>query len=245
MTKRTIKLTLEYDGTEFVGWQSQQNGRSVQDVVEAALQTILQTRVRIIGAGRTDAGVHALGQVASFQTETSLHCERLGHSLNGLLPEDVVALSVEDAPPEFHARYDARARRYRYVIKRRPTAVDRKYCWSLGYHLDVGLMRQCAAEIVGPHDFRAFCNSESTTPHHRCDVFDATWTEPDPQTVIFDITADRFLHGMVRALVGTVVEIGRGYRPKEDLRAILASGDRRNAGVAAPPQGLFLVEVQY
>jgi tRNA pseudouridine38-40 synthase len=245
MPRQTIKLKLEYDGTDFVGWQYQDNGRSVQESVEKGLSQILQEEIRIVGAGRTDSGVHAKGQVASFSMESSLNCSTIVRSLNGVLPKDIVALEAEQASDGFNARYDARSRRYEYVIKNIPTAISRKYCWVIGYKLDFELMRRCLDDIRGLRDFSSFCKSDSVVKHHNCNVQDASWDKRDDVTLVLDISADRFLHGMVRALVGTMVEIGRGHRPAGDIPRILEARDRRQAGMAAPPVGLFLSEVTY
>ncbi len=245
MARRTFKLTLEYDGTDFVGWQYQKNGRSVQEVVEKGLSQILRGEIRIVGAGRTDSGVHACGQVASFAGESSLNCDGIVRGLNGVLPEDVVVLRAEEMPEGFNAQYDAESRCYQYVISCAPTAISRKFAWVVGYHLDVGLMTDCLGEISGEHDFESFCKSEAEVKHYRCTVHEVSLKRIDNATIIFDIRADRFLHGMVRAIVGTLVEIGRGYRPASDLRKIMELKNRRRAGMAAPPQGLFLVKVNY
>jgi tRNA pseudouridine38-40 synthase len=242
---RTIKLTLEYDGTEFVGWQFQENGLSVQEVIEKGLSQILREEVRIVGAGRTDAGVHARGQVASFTTESSLDCEKIVRGLNGVLRHDVVALDAMVAKEGFHARFDARSRRYEYVVTTRPSAIDRKFCWMVHHRLDIEMMRECLASIVGTHDFASFCKSDSAVAHHTCTVQNAVWQSRDDSRFLFDITADRFLHGMVRALVGTMIEVGRGYRRADEFKDIVAARDRTKAGVAAPPHGLFLAEVTY
>jgi len=241
---RTIKLILEYDGTDFVGWQHQENGRSIQETVETGLAQVLQTKIRVVGAGRTDSGVHARGQVASFKTESSVHCDALLRSLNGVLPNDVVILQAEDALEDFNARYGAKARHYRYVISTKPTALRRRFSWSLGYKLDVELMNGVARSITGELDFTSFCKADSEVEHHRCRIVEAYWMKKDSM-LLFDITADRFLHGMVRALVGTMVEIGRGYRPVDQFVEILNGKDRRLAGMAAPPLGLFLMDVTY
>jgi tRNA pseudouridine38-40 synthase len=245
MAQRTIKLTLEYDGTDFVGWQYQENGRSVQDVVEKGLSQILQKDIRIAGAGRTDSGVHAKGQVASFRTETSLNCALIVRGLNGVLPKDVVALDAQETAEGFHARYDARSRRYEYVIKIAPSAIARSFCWAVGYKLDIESMRGCLTDILGLHDFASFCKSDSMVKHHNCTVYEASWRKQNDSTFVFEIAADRFLHGMVRALVGTMVEIGRAHRSVDDFKRIMAAKDRRKAGMAAPPQGLFLSAVEY
>ncbi len=245
MAHRTFKLTVEYDGTDFVGWQFQKNGRSVQEVLEKGLSQILREQIRVVGAGRTDSGVHAKGQVASFAAESSLNCNEIVRGLNGVLPEDVVALHAEETPEGFNARYDAISRRYQYVISCMPTALSRRFAWVVGYRLDVGLMTNSLDEIRGEHDFESFCKSEADVKHYRCRILEASLARSNESTLVFDIRADRFLHGMVRALVGTIVEIGRGYRPSSDLKEILELKDRCKAGMAAPAHGLFLIEVNY
>lgn len=239
-----LKITLEYDGTDFVGWQYQENGRSVQEEVEKALSQIVQENIRVNGAGRTDAGVHARGQVANFLTSKPVDEARLMHSSNGILPRDVVILSVERVSEEFHARYSAKGRRYRYYIKRRPTAMERKQSWSLLYNLDVAVMTECASLCVGDHDYASFCKNGAEVHHHRCMVQKAEWTV-DGSMLVFEILSNRFLYGMVRALVGTMVEVGRGYRRLDDFGSIMDSKNRSAAGMAAPARGLFLEEVIY
>jgi tRNA pseudouridine38-40 synthase len=239
-----IKLIIEYDGTGFVGWQYQENGRSVQHEIEKALRQVLQEDIRVSGAGRTDAGVHARGQVASFRTTTAIDARSLLKSLNGVLPSDIAILSAEEVNDDFHARYSAKFRRYKYYISTRPTALMRLYSWSLVYPLSLDLMNNCARLIAGEHDFSSFCKSEAETKHHRCIVAGAQWTKRESM-LEFDILSNRFLHGMVRALVGTMVDVGRGYCQLEDFKAILEAKDRRSAGMSAPPHGLFLDEVLY
>jgi tRNA pseudouridine38-40 synthase len=241
---RDIKLLIEYDGTNFVGWQTQENGRTVQEEITKVLEQVLQEPVNLIGAGRTDSGVHARGQVASFRTESALGTGSLFSALNGVLPEDIYIHSVEEAPAGFHPRYDARERAYRYFITLKPTAIGRQYQWYVKYDLHVGDMNLVAAQIVGEHDFESFCKYDADVDHHRCTVFKSLWTESSG-TLVYEIRANRFLHGMVRALVGTMVDVGRGYTPVAEFAAIIAAKDRRKAGMAAPPHGLFLEEVLY
>ncbi len=241
---RNVKLVLEYDGTDFVGWQSQLNGRSVQQELTRVLENVLQQRVSIVGAGRTDSGVHARGQVANFRTTSDLPCARIHAALNGLLPEDVGVHSVEDVPESFHSRFDARERRYCYYISRTLRVIGRRYCWHLKCELDIAAMQRLAREITGGHDFEAFCKHGSGVMNYLCRVASAGWTENDGQ-LILEIRADRFLRGMVRALVGTMVEVGRGSRTEENFVQVMASRDRRQAGMAAPAMGLVLEEVVY
>ncbi|HLF19312.1 MAG TPA: tRNA pseudouridine(38-40) synthase TruA [Bacteroidota bacterium] len=241
---QNVKLKLEYDGTDFAGWQFQENGRSVQGEVEKALRSILQEEIRVIGSGRTDAGVHARGQVAHFHTNKEIVEQTLANGLNGVLPRDVAVINAERVDEKFHARYNAKMRQYKYYISQRPTALMRNYCWWLSYKLDVDLMVECARLVVGEHDFSSFCKSEADVEHHRCTVFSASWTAHD-SVLEFDISANRFLHGMVRALVGTMVDIGRGYKRLDQYREILAAKNRSAAGIAVPAQGLFLEKVVY
>lgn len=241
---RNIKLVLEYDGTEFVGWQSQTNGRSVQDVITNVLDQILQEPITLIGAGRTDSGVHARGQVANFKTSSTLGVSTILTALNGTLPEDIYVHSAEEVDEKFHARFDAKERLYRYYISLKPTAIGRQYHWYVKYDLDGELMNKVAQQIVGEHDFASFTKSESLVPHYRCTVFQSEWTKT-PSMLIYTIRANRFLHGMVRALVGTMVDIGRGYIPASAFEEIMAARDRRKAGMAVPACGLFLEEIRY
>jgi tRNA pseudouridine38-40 synthase len=241
---RNIKLVLEYDGTDFVGWQSQTNGRSVQDVITNVLDQILQEPITLIGAGRTDSGVHARGQVANFKTNSSLGVSSILAALNGTLPEDIYVHSAEEVDEKFHARFDAKERVYKYYIALKPTAIGRQYHWFVKYDLDARLMNDVARQIIGEHDFESFTKSEALVPHYRCTVFGSEWTKT-PSMLIYEIRANRFLHGMVRALVGTMVDIGRGYIPASAFQEIMAAKDRRKAGMAAPACGLFLEEIRY
>ncbi len=241
---RAFKLIIEYDGTDFVGWQSQINGRAVQDEVSRVLRQILQEEVTLIGSGRTDSGVHARGQVAGFRSASAISASKLLSALNSLLPRDICVHSVDEVSPAFHARFDARQRRYRYFITRKPSAVDRRFCWYVSSPLDIPLMQAVAQRCAGAHDFSAFCTHVHEVENRICTVSRSAWTA-EGFSLIYEIAADRFVHGMVRTLVGTMVDIGRGKTGGEEFDAILASRDRRRAGTAAPARGLFLEEVGY
>lgn len=242
--KRNIKLTIEYDGTDFVGWQRQLNGRSVQEEIEKTLGAVTREECSIVGAGRTDSGVHARGQVANFFTHGVLTTTDIHRALNGLLPEDIAIHNAEEVEESFSARYSATSREYRYVITRVPTAIQRKYSWQLGYHFDIEKMNRAASMILGLHDFQAFCKAESETEHFRCEIFDSQWTETDG-ILLYRVRANRFLHGMVRTLVGTMVNIGRDFTPENDFTKIMNSKNRSMAGQSAPAKGLFLERVTY
>lgn len=243
---RTIKLTLEYDGTDFVGWQRQQSGRSVQAVVEDAVLALTQTPARVVGAGRTDAGVHALGQVAHFRTESLIPPERIATGLNALLPRDVSVRSAQDAQVSFHARYDARFRVYRFLILRRasPSAVLGRYVHHFWAPLDLGRMREALALMEGTHNFTAFRALGTITRTAQCTLaYTNLALEGDLLTLTFG--ADRFLRHMVRMLVGALLRVGRGKLEPKDVATLLAAGADGTGGPVAPPQGLHLLHVGY
>jgi tRNA pseudouridine38-40 synthase len=244
--RRNIRLTLEYDGTRYHGWQRQKNDLSIQEVIETALSRITGETVRLIGSGRTDAGVHALGQVANFATRSTVPIRAFLHGLNSLLPMDIAVLQAEEVPLTFHARYAALAKTYEYRILNRPvrSPLHHLHAWWLPGSLDAAAMQQAAAVLTGEHDFFAFRAAGSRPGHAVRQVREAAW-HCDPEGLRFTITANGFLRGMVRSLVGTLVEIGKGKYPPDYLREVLEKRDRRLAGPTAPPQGLFLVKVEY
>lgn len=239
-----IKLVLEYDGTHFNGWQYQPEQRTVQGTVEAALSHLTAEPIRVHCAGRTDSGVHALGQVVNFHCRRVWNPEIYVNGGNGLLPRDVRILSAEPVADDFHSRYSARSRSYRYQISRRVCAVGRQYRWHVPYELDVETMQSAVSCLVGEHDFESFCQAGSGLHHFRCLVHRADWQRQGDE-LIFEITANRFVHNMVRILVGTSVEFGRGRRPCEEMQTILQARDRRVAGPTAPARGLLLTAVGY
>jgi tRNA pseudouridine38-40 synthase len=239
-----IRLIIEYDGTDYVGWQFQINGRSVQEEVEKAIKQILQSEIRITGGGRTDAGVHARGQVASFTLERDVEIDLLAKKLNAVLPYSIIIREAVEVPMNFNARHDAKSRRYSYFISQEPTAIRRQYCWQVFQRLDFALMQKCAQQIIGEHGFRSFCKVETDLHHHSCTVSSAEWKKKD-RMFVFEITANRFLHGMVRTIVGTMVNVGRGHTKIEDFARIMEAKDRSVAGMSAPAKGLFLEEILY
>jgi tRNA pseudouridine38-40 synthase len=240
------RMTIEYDGTDFSGWQRQAGATSIQQSVEEALATALRRPAAVVGAGRTDAGVHARGQVAHFETDPPIDPHRLQASLNGLLPPAIAVRQIDRAPDAFHARYDATARVYHYYISFVPVALERSFRTLVYPPPRFDLMNQAARLLLGTHDFDAFCRKASTTRHRVCSVEEADWHEGERYGEgYFRIVANRFLHGMVRTLVGTFLQIGHGKRSPDDIDDLLRRGDRRRAGPAAPARGLVLEEVWY
>jgi tRNA pseudouridine38-40 synthase len=243
---RNIRLILSYDGTDFSGWQYQPDARTVQGVVEQALGVILACPVRIGGAGRTDAGVHALGQAAAFRTESSLSCPALFRGLNALLPSDVRVLSADEVPDSFDARRSAILRVYRYLIYTGPVMSPfmSRYVWHIGAPLGAAAMDRAGSQLVGTQDFASFaCSQDETTGTVRHIV--SFRAEETGGVIRIEIAANAFLRHMVRSIVGTVVEVGRGKMTVGQFGEIISAHDRGRAGMTAPPQGLYLVEVQY
>ncbi len=242
----TYKLLIEYDGTDFSGWQTQPNQPTVQEAVEAALSTVLRAPHGIVGSGRTDTGVHARGQVAHFQTNEPVDPFRLRRALCGLLPRSIVVWDVAPVAEGFHARYDAVERRYHYYVSTAPRALDRQTRVELRPVPDFDRMNTAATPLLGTHDFSAFCRTKSETTNRVCTLYEARWVaEARPGDWVFVIRGDRFLHGMVRAIVGTLLWVGRGKRPLDEMERVLAARDRREAGPAAPAHGLVLESVRY
>ncbi len=242
--QRNIGLLLEYDGSAFQGWQIQAAGRTVQGELARALGVLIGESVCPTGSGRTDAGTHALGQVANFRTGSAMPLERIRRGLNGLLPPDLAVRAVVSVPMDFHARYSACSKRYRYRIRRGKAAMERQHVWSVFEPLDIDAMRLAAASMPGSHGFAAFCKQDPVPSSFICRVSDAGLTEQGPE-IVFEIQADRFLRHMVRILTGTLVEVGCGRRPVDDVAQLLSSGERRLAGPTAPARGLCLLHVHY
>ncbi len=256
---RNLRLVIAYDGTDFHGWQRQPNAPTVQGCLEEALAKLTGAPVHIWGSGRTDAGVHALNQVANFKTESPIPCDNLLKALNNLLPPSVRVKQVDEAPEKFHARYDVRSKTYRYRILQAP--ICSPFLWRFVCHhpypLDRGKMDEAALLIEGEHDFTSFAGSEGRTddgeegappaPHSMVRVVFSSrflW-RPRTSMLIYEVRGSGFLHHMVRNIVGTLLEVGRGKLAPRDVMRILEARDRTGAGPTAPAQGLCLVKVEY
>jgi tRNA pseudouridine38-40 synthase len=245
---RTFLATLQYDGAGFVGWQCQPAGRSVQAEFERVLERLFARRTVAHAAGRTDAGVHAIGQGVSFGAPPQWTPSALHRALNALLPPDCWVSAVHPMQPGFHARKSASSRRYRYDIGLDAAAASpfrRPYEWALCRPLDIELMRAATTVIHGEHDFRAFA-AKTDKPHYRCRILAADWeNRPEGRGVSFYIEADRFLQRMVRMLVGTLTDIGLGRRPPGDMLTLLERYDNQSTSAPAPPEGLYFLAAVY
>lgn len=255
--EKNILLTISYDGTCFSGWQRQPDRRTVQGELEKALSFVTGQKVEINGTSRTDAGVHAIGQRASFKGCFGIPTERIPLAVNNLLAGaqgsgyscgDIRITAAEEMPADFHARFDSKGKTYRYLIRcgDHPDVFSRNYCCQIKQSLDIEAMRKAAALIEGTHDFACF-QAAGGTPRETTvrTVYDLTIQETAPDTIAIEVTGDGFLYNMVRIIAGTLMEVGYGRKKPEEIADILASGDRQKAGHTAPPQGLYLVEIYY
>ena len=244
---KNFKLIIEYDGSRYHGWQRQKEDPTVQGEIEKALKEMTSKAVTVIGSGRTDAGVHAEGQVANFKCETRLAPEALINGLNSLLAPDIVIRACEQVSASFHARYHAKSKIYHYKILNRPipAAIGRQYSWFIRQALDQDAMRAAISNIIGRRDFKAFEATGSPRQRTIRHVFSADLSEQQGGLLIFHIEADGFLRCMVRNIVGTLVDVGRKKLAAADLKRILDSKDRSQAGATAPAHGLTLIKVNY
>ncbi|MEO0215565.1 MAG: tRNA pseudouridine(38-40) synthase TruA [candidate division WOR-3 bacterium] len=250
---RNFKLTIEYEGTDFFGWQYQPNKRTVQGEIESALKRITKENIRVIGAGRTDQGVHALGQVANFKTESEIKPENLKDALNSLIADDVYIKEIIEVPLDFNARSSAKSKIYQYNIMRKYSPLQRRYFWLVEYTLNLGEMKRAIRYFIGEHDFKNLSVSDrsenklsqidgNNRKSTLCMIYNISITEAGSQLMI-NIEGNRFLRKMVRGIVGVLIDIGRGRFKSEDVYEIY-EGKIKNL-YFAPPHGLYLVEVRY
>jgi tRNA pseudouridine38-40 synthase len=245
--KKNFKLTIEYDGTDFHGWQRQKTERTVQEEIEKVLKTITTKKITLTGSGRTDAGVHALGQVAHFKCNTKLSPETFLKGLNSLLPQEIVILSCDHVDDDFHARFNVKSKIYNYRIlnQRLPSTIFRQYTWHIPKKLNVSAMRRAIQHIKGEHDFSAFEGTGSPRSHSIRNMMKAEIKKDKNGFLVVELEANGFLKFMVRNIVGTLVDVGLVKISSDRFKEILLSKDRNLASPTAPPQGLFLVKVNY
>ncbi|MEF9989777.1 MAG: tRNA pseudouridine(38-40) synthase TruA [Christensenellaceae bacterium] len=241
-----IVMIVEYDGTGYCGWQRQKSDVSVQGCIEKALLKLTQETVDLQASGRTDAGVHALGQVAHFDTQCAIPAEKYAFALNCLLPHDIRIKKTFEASEEFHARFHAKKKRYRYVIlnARHASAIERNHCMHVPVPLDIEKMRQAAQYIKGTHDFIALCNTKIFVTNTVRTIYEIT-VQKEGDKVLIELVGNGFLYNMVRIIAGTLIKIGRGKAEPAIMRRIVEDKDRKLIGMTAQPQGLFLVDVEY
>lgn len=244
---KNFKIIIEYDGTSYHGWQRQKNEHTIQEEIEKALLTMTGKKTVLTASGRTDAGVHALGQVANFNCDTDLSPQAFENGLNSLTKDDIVIISCDIVDENFHSRFDAKSKIYNYRILNRnlPAAINRQYAWFIRKTLDLVSMHHAAGHITGSHDFKAFEGTGSPRSHTTRCVIKADIVEQENGLIVFEIEADGFLRFMVRNIVGTLVDVGLGKITSDNFKEILLSKNRSMAGATAPPQGLFLMNVKY
>ncbi len=237
-------IRFAYSGLNYHGWQIQENAHTIQAELEKALSNILSSEIKTIGAGRTDTGVHAKEMYAHFDNSSPLDEKDLCYKLNRFLPEDVVVYDVLQVKPDVHARFDALKRTYNYVITKNKNPFQYEFSWQLHYDLNIEKMNECCEELIKYKDFSSFCKSHTDTKTNLCDIFVAHW-ENKNDLLVFEITANRFLRNMVRAIVGTMIEVGREKINLEEFKQIIESKNRSDAGMSVPAKGLFLIKIEY
>lgn len=243
---RRIKLTVAYDGTNYCGWQVQPNGITVEEVLNRALSALTGTKVNVIGASRTDSGVHARGNVAVFDTDSPIPPDRISYAVNQKLPDNIVVVKSEEVPKDWHPRYQNSVKTYEYHIlnAKMPDPTRRYTTYFVSYHLDLEQMRKAAGYLVGEHDFASFCNIHTDVEDTVRTIYELT-VEKSGEDLTIRVRGNGFLYNMVRIIAGTLLQVGRGFYTPEDVRGILETKDRESAGVTAPPHGLMLMRIEY
>ncbi|MCX6151644.1 MAG: tRNA pseudouridine(38-40) synthase TruA [Ignavibacteriales bacterium] len=238
------KLKIQYDGTNYAGWQIQNYTPTVQQTIADAIKILLKEELQLIGAGRTDAGVHALGQVANFKTENEIDLYKFKHSLNSILPNDVSIVDITKVDENFHSRFSAKKRCYLYFISKHKSPFYEKFTYRYPEKLNIPDLNILANPLIGEHDFTSFCKKKSKTNNKECIVYDVHWKETK-EVIIFFIEANRFLHRMVRSIVGTLLNVSKEKYGSDYIKNILEQKDRIIAGESVPAKGLFLYKVKY
>lgn len=243
---RNVKLTIEYDGTNYCGWQKQNNEKTIQEEIEKAIYKAVGEVVEVIGSSRTDAGVHARGMVANFKTNATIPFDKFKYAINDKLPDDIAIIESEEVSEDFHARYDSKGKTYCYSIinRQQKPAIGRNYVYHFKWDLNIEKMREACKHFIGKHDFKAFRSLGSSVKTTERTI-EELYIESEGEKINIFITADGFLYNMVRIIVGTLLKVGRGKIPVEDIEKIILLGDRKKAGPCVPAQGLILEKVYY
>jgi tRNA pseudouridine38-40 synthase len=238
------KLIIQYDGTNYAGWQIQVDRKTLQQTLTDGIKVITGENINLLGSGRTDTGVHAFGQTANFKTESDLDIYKFKYSLNSVLPKDISIIDVEKVPDEFHARYDAKSRKYLYLFIKYKSPFYEAFAYRYFYNLDSGYLNRLSKCLTGEKDFTSFARKSSEPEDKTCVVYDAHWSERKG-FVFFFIEANRFLHGMVRTIIGTLLNVQKNNHDEKYLEEVLAAKDREAAAEAVPAKGLYLYKVKY
>jgi tRNA pseudouridine38-40 synthase len=238
------KLLIQYDGTNYFGWQMQAEQVTIQQKITEAVEIILKEKIKLIGSGRTDTGVHALGQTANFKTANDLDIYKFTHSINAILPKDISILKIEKVNPEFHSRFDAKKRSYLYLISKYKSPFFDKYSYFYHNEIDCNLLNNLSRSLLGMKDFSSFARKNTETKNKICNIYEAYW-RCNSNLIIFKIEADRFLHGMVRTITGTLLKSLKNNHDNSYVEDIIKLKDREAAGEAVPAKGLFLFKVKY
>jgi tRNA pseudouridine38-40 synthase len=238
------KLIIQYDGTEYAGWQIQYETRTIQQTITDSIETITKEKINLIGSGRTDAGVHALGQAANFRIGTELDIYKFRHSLNAVLPKDISVLSIEKVDENFHARFDAKKRTYIYLISKYKSPFFRRYSYNYHGELNLTQLNSLSQLFIGIKDYKSFSKKNDDIDNRLCEVFNAEWYEKN-DLIVFEISANRFLHGMVRTIAGTILKASEVQNSKGYIEKIFSEMNRESAPMAVPADGLFLFKVKF
>ncbi|HEX2927765.1 MAG TPA: tRNA pseudouridine(38-40) synthase TruA [Ruminiclostridium sp.] len=244
---RKIKLTIEYDGTNYHGWQIQKNARTVQEVIEKAISRLLKDNVGITGCSRTDVGVHAYGQVAHFLTDSNIPGDKFSYAINNLLPDDIVVKHSEEVPEDFHARYSTKGKKYRYLIYNAPhaSAIMRNRSCHVRPGLNIEEMQKAAGYFIGEHDFAAFQATGGQVRSTVRQIYSMEVSQNEDNLICLEVSGNGFLYNMVRIIAGTLIYVGMGKLCEAEIPAIIKGLDRKKAGKTAPSQGLYLMEIYY
>ncbi len=238
------KLKIQYDGTNYAGWQIQNNALTIQESLTKAINVLIKENVNLIGSGRTDAGVHALGQAANFKTENDLDLFKFKHSLNSIIPIDIAVNEIQKVNAEFHARFDAKRRIYLYLISKYKSPFFNRYSYFYHDNLDCNFLNKLSETLIGSRDYTSFARKNSDVDNKFCNVYEVNWKQTKGM-IIFRIEADRFLHGMVRTIIGTLLKAAKENLDSKYIEDVFSSMDRETAGEAVPAKGLFLYKVKY
>jgi tRNA pseudouridine38-40 synthase len=244
---RNIKITIEYDGTNYYGWQKQPQGPTIEQEIEKTLKNMTGEDINLSGSGRTDSGVHAFAQVANFKTNSNIKSIEFQMGLNSSLPKDITILKAKEVDPDFHAQFSAKSKTYIYKILNspHPSALLRKRVWLVPLELNINYMKEAAEDLIGEHDFKAFAQSGIEVKITVRNVLNVSLEQKENNIILFSIEATGFLKRMVRLIIGTLVQVGKGKITPSDFVEILNSGEKTKFVYAAPPQGLYLKEVKY